>query len=62
LAFFFNVFCYVNNARFSAELKTFDFSKEKKRKLLQKFVKSSDATVAFAEVRFKPETEIHKRH
>ena len=37
LTFFFNVFCYDNNARFSEELKTlrlsqFDFSKENKQK------------------------------
>ena len=64
LTFFFNVFCYNNNACLSAELRLsrFDFSKEKKRKpifYLQKIVKSSYATLAFAEVQFKPETEIN---
>ena len=61
---FFNVFCY-NNARFSAELRLlgFDFSKEKKRETifyLQKFVKSSYATLAFTEVQFNRKRKLTK--
>ena len=64
LTSFFNVFCYDNNARLSAELRLsrFDFSKEKKRKLFFLFAKIREiayATLAFAEFCFKQETEIN---